>query len=232
MAKSQSIVSQLNKVRVWPYGISGFIKKFRTLLKMFVNLSIFDTSMTVCVLLNTAAMASDYYGIPPEESAILDLMNNTFTWIFIFEMCIKLLAIGVEKYWKNPLNWIDGSVVIISIVELVIEAIGSGNSEAGSLQAFRTVRVFRAFRVLRVTRVLRSLRQMKVIISVIQRSFMDFIYIAVLLFLFVVVYTLLGRQLFQGKFSFGDEEIPRVNYETFTIAFATVWQVLTMENWQ
>ena len=73
---------------------------------------------------------------------------------------------------------------------------------------------------------------MKVIISVIQRSFLDFIFIAALLFLLVLVYTLLGRQMFQGKFNFGEETRSRVNFETFPIAFATVWQVLTMENWQ
>ena len=73
--------------------------------------------------------------------------------------------------------------------------------------------MFRAFRVLRVTRVLKSMRSMKVIISVIVKSYMNFIYIAGLLFLFVLVYTLLGQQLFQGKFNFEDEEAPRVNFE-------------------
>mmetsp|Transcript_20790 Transcript_20790/g.25430 ORF Transcript_20790/g.25430 Transcript_20790/m.25430 type:complete len:149 (-) Transcript_20790:3504-3950(-) len=29
-----------------------------------------------------------------------------------------------------------------------------------------------------------------------------------------------------------DEELPRENYESFAIAFITVFQVLTMENWQ
>ena len=66
MAKSQTIVDQINKIRVWPKGIYGYIKKFRNLVKMFVDLSLFDTSMTVCVLLNTAAMAWDHYGISPE----------------------------------------------------------------------------------------------------------------------------------------------------------------------
>ena len=29
-----------------------------------------------------------------------------------------------------------------------------------------------------------------------------------------------------------DEEMPRANYETFSVAFITVFQVFTMENWQ
>jgi hypothetical protein len=128
MAKSQSCVNLMNKVRVWPYGLEGFIKKFRTLVKMFVNTSFFDNSMTVCVLLNTIAMASDYYGISPEQSAFLVKANDTFTWIFICEMNLKFIAVGVKKYWLDKGNWIDGSVVMLSIIELAMAAImGSGD---------------------------------------------------------------------------------------------------------
>ena len=213
MAKSQSCVNAMNKVRVWPYGVEGIIKKFRTLVKMFVNTSFFDNSMTVCVLLNTIAMASDYYGISEEDSAFLAKANDTFTWIFICEMGLKFIAVGVKKYWLDKGNWIDGSVVMLSIIELAMAAIMGSGDGGVNLQAFRTVRVFRAFRVLRVTRVLKSMRSMKVIISVIVKSYMNFIYIAGLLFLFVLVYTLLGQQLFQGKFNFEEEEAPRVNFE-------------------
>ena len=159
-------------------------------------------------------------------------MNLIFTWIFIIEMTLKLLARGPKKYTNEKMNLLDGAVVILSIVEIIMEAIGGG-SGAGSLQAFRTVRVFRTFRVLRVTRILRALKSMKQVINVMQRSFMDFILITILMFVFIFIYTLLGRQIFQGNYDFGpDEDLPRANYETFTVAFVTVFQVLTMENWQ
>lgn len=84
--------------------------------------------------------------------------------------------------------------------------------------------MFRTFRVLRVTRILRSLKSMAMIIGVIQRAFMDFIWITILMFVFIFIYTLLGRQIFQGRFVLGpDEELPRANFESFTIAFITVF---------
>ena len=53
---------------------------------------------------------------------------------------------------------------------------------------------------------------------------MDFILITVLMFVFIFIYTLLGRQIFQGRFDFGpDEELPRSNFETFAVAFVTVF---------
>ena len=71
------------------------------------------------------------------------------------------------------------------------------------------------------------------VIGVIQRTFMDFVLITILMFVFIFIYTLLGRQIFQGNYDFGpDEEKPRANYDSFTVAFITVFQVLTMENWQ
>ena len=92
--------------------------------------------------------------------------------------------------------------------------------------------MFRTFRVLRVTRILRALKSMAQVIGVIQRTFMDFVLITILMFVFIFIYTLLGRQIFQGKYDFGpDAEMPRAHYESFTVAFITVFQVLTMENW-
>jgi len=72
---------------------------------------------------------------------------------------------------------------------------------------------------------------MQVIIAVIQKSAGSFAYITMLLFVFIFIFTLLGMQLFGGRFDFPDGK-PRGNYDTFNIALVTVFQVLTMENWQ
>ena len=49
-----------------------------------------------------------------------------------------------------------------------------------------------------------------------------------LLFVFIFIFTLLGMQLFGGRFNFPDGK-PRGNYDTFNIALVTVFQVLTMD---
>ena len=61
---------------------------------------------------------------------------------------------------------------------------------------------------------------------------MSFFYITCLLFIFVFIYALLGMQFFGGLYNFDDGEKPRGNFDSFWIAFVTVFQVLTMENWQ
>ena len=55
-----------------------------------------------------------------------------------------------------------------------------------------------------------------------------------LMFLFVIILTLLGLSWFYLKFGDTSEpyEYPRSNFDIFPVAFATVFQILTMENWQ
>jgi hypothetical protein len=88
-------------------------------------------------------------------------MNFVFTIIFTIEMGFKLVAIGIVKYISDKMNYLDGIVVILSLVELAM------SSRGGALSAFRTVRIFRTFRVLRVARLLKSMKSMMSILSVI-----------------------------------------------------------------
>ena len=189
---SSKILAKMSLLRVWPKGFYNPVKKTRTVIKEFVRLSIFNAFLTICVLINTIGMAMESYDIDPKTSADLEFMNLIFTWIFIVEMTLKLLAFGPKKYSREVMNLLDGGVVTLSIVEMLMAALGGG-SGAGSLQAFRTIRVFRTFRVLRVTRLLRGLQSMVMVIEVIKRTFMDFILITILMFVFIFIYTLLGR---------------------------------------
>ena len=195
ISKSKWVLKKMGKVRVWPKGFYNFVKKVRCVMKNFVRFSLFENFLTVCVLINTVVMAMDSYDIDPQTEKDLEDMNLVFTWIFIVEMGLKLLARGPKKYAAERMNLLDGAVVMLSIVEMIMQAVGGG-SGAGSLQAFRTVRVFRTFRVLRVTRILRALKSMAMVIGVMQRAISDFVLIIILMFVFIFIYTLLGRQIF------------------------------------
>ena len=132
---------------------------------------------------------------------------------------------GVVEYLKDSMNIFDSVIVALSLVELFIFGTGGGSA----ISAFRSVRIFRTFRVLRVTRLVRSLQYMKVIMQVISNSIEEFSYVFLLLILFNYIYALLGMQIFGGTFNF--DSPPRMNFDDFISAFMTVFQVLTMENW-
>jgi hypothetical protein len=184
---AEYVTEMMSTVRVWPKGFAGVLKRARWLLRKFIMSSFMDNVMTLCVFVNTVIMALDRYGIKKDEEFIMDNINKFFTFTFIAEFGMKIVAIGPKKYIDNRMNLLDGGVVMLSLIEL---AMGSGGK--GSLSAFRSVRVFRTFRVLRVARILRALKSMQNIIAVIARSASSFAYISMLLMIFLFIFSLLG----------------------------------------
>ena len=141
-------------------------------------------------------------------------------------MGLRLTAIGPAKWAGDKMNYMDGTVVTLSLVELVFL---SGNGALGSL---KSLRIFRVFRILRVARLLRGLKSMIQIINVLQRSFGSFMYLGMLILLFIFIYALLGMQTFGGKIHDPDVEgTIRYNYNSFNNAFITSFILLTVEKW-
>lgn len=224
---SLEVISFINNIRVWPSGYHGYWKRFRSIMRIIVRSWFFDNFLTFAVLLNTITLSLNHYGISKEVEGLLDTFNDYFTWVFIVEMAFKVVAMGVPKYCGDVMNLLDGGVVIISIFEIIYTSMAAGNMD---LKAFSTIRMFRTFRVFRIARLLRGLESMQTIIGVIARSYQSFIYITLLMTVFIFIFSLLGMQLFGGKFNYPDG-LPRGNYDSFSIAAITVFQILTMENW-
>jgi hypothetical protein len=50
------------------------------------------------------------------------------TWIFVGEMAIKILGMGMKSYASDSMNQFDAVTVIISLVEIVLVNVGNGNT--------------------------------------------------------------------------------------------------------
>ena len=81
---------------------------------------------------------------------------TVITLIFILEMGLKLLALGCAAYWADGWNRLDGTIVILSMIDLSLELwvalAGSSGSEAPSLSFLRILRMLRVLRMLRLMR--------------------------------------------------------------------------------
>jgi len=89
--------------------------------------------MTFAVLLNTITLSMDKYGIEAEVQDFLYVSNKWFTYIFLFEFLTKVAGIGVAKYCADTMNLLDGSVVLLSMVEEVSEILLNSSEGGGSL---------------------------------------------------------------------------------------------------
>ena len=159
--KSLLVVDLINAHRVWPEGLQGLLKRLRFVIRLHVKAETYDNFFTFFVFLNTITLALQRYGMPKELDEFLEDSNTWFTWIFIYEMFVKILGIGIKKYCNDKMNYLDGGIVSASIFEMLYSKISDGGE---SLKALNTLRMLRAIRVLRMLRLLRQLESMQTII--------------------------------------------------------------------
>lgn len=125
------------------------------------------------------------------------------------------------------MNIFDAVIVALSIFDMIFLS-GSGGSR--SFSAFRSVRFLRVFRVLRVTRLLRQMTFMKILIKVISSIINKLIFIMLLLVLYIFIYSLIGMQIYGGKF-LSVSHSNRMRFDSFLEACFSVFNLLTIMKW-
>ena len=123
-------------------------------MRLHVKADLYDNFFTFFVFLNTITLSLQSYGMSQELESFLEQSNNWFTAIFIYEMFVKLAGIGIRKYCKDKMNWLDGGIVMASIFEVPYQGITNGGG-GSSMKAIKALRMLRAIRVLRMLRLLR-----------------------------------------------------------------------------
>lgn len=151
----------------------------------------------------------------------LDYAEFAFLGLFMCEMLVKMYALGPRIYFESAFNRFDCIVIAGSIFEVVWSAYKEGSFGISVLRALRLLRIFK------VTKYWSSLRNLVISLLSSMRSIISLLF---LLFLFILIFALLGMQLFGGQFIL-PEGTPPTNFNTFTIALLTVFQILTGEDW-
>ena len=144
-----------------------------------------------------------------------------------------MTGLGSSKYFKDKFNILDIVTVILSLVELCLPSDGEegGGSAIGAMRALRLFRVFKLFKK-------GDLRTLMDSIAFTVSSIGTY---SILLCLYTYVCALLGMSLFAGSFNFEREscagepdcviEIPRSNFDSFTWAAVTIFQIMIGDNW-
>jgi len=77
--------------------------------------------MNICILINTIALSLDRYPISKSESFIYDQINSVSTFVFIVEMLIKIIGLGLKTYLSDGMNLFDCVVCIVSLIEFILK---------------------------------------------------------------------------------------------------------------
>ncbi|XP_035706296.1 voltage-dependent calcium channel type A subunit alpha-1 isoform X5 [Folsomia candida] len=197
-------------------------KRFRFWIRHTVKQQWFYWTVIILVFLNTACVAVEHYNQPPWLTDFNYYAEYGFLGLFIFEMLIKIYALGARIYFESSFNRFDTVVISGSVFEVVWSYFNPHSSFGLSV-----LRALRLLRIFKVTKYWSSLRNLVISLLSSMRSIISLLF---LLFLFILIFALLGMQLFGGAFN-NPEGTPPTNFDSFPIALLTVFQILTGEDW-
>lgn len=110
-----------------------FCFRFRRVCELTVAKRWFDNLVLFFIALNCITLAMERPNIPPNsgERKFLAAANYVFTVVFGVEMFIKVVAAGMfygqEPYFKSGWNIMDGSLVSVSIVDILMSLISDSS---------------------------------------------------------------------------------------------------------
>ena len=152
----------------------------------------FDNLIITFIVISSVAMAMDSCELDASSllATRLRTIDHVAIAIFVGELLTKVLAYGLlstpNAYLKDGWNRLDFVIVLSSIVSMVGE----------SSPAFR---VLRMLRVLRPLRLISRFKGMRTAVQLLLRAMPRVLDVAVVYCLFLLVFSILGVQLFAGK---------------------------------
>ncbi|XP_043570332.1 voltage-dependent T-type calcium channel subunit alpha-1G-like isoform X6 [Chiloscyllium plagiosum] len=175
--------------------------KIRLICSKIISHKMFDHIVLVIIFLNCITIAMERPKIDPKsaERIFLIFSNYIFTVIFLTEMAVKLVAMGLcfgqRTYLKSSWNILDGLLVMISVIDILVSLVSdSGTKILGML------RVLRLLRTLRPLRVISRAPGLKLVVETLMSSLKPIGNIVVICCAFFIIFGILGVQLFKGKF--------------------------------
>ncbi|XP_037392014.1 voltage-dependent L-type calcium channel subunit alpha-1D isoform X2 [Pygocentrus nattereri] len=175
------------------------------------------------VFLNTLTISSEHYNQPEWLTEVQEVANKVLLAMFTCEMLIKMYSLGLQAYFVSLFNRFDCFVVCGGIVETILVEL--------EIMSPLGISVFRCVRLLRIFKVTRHWASLSNLVASLLNSMKSIASLLLLLFLFIIIFSLLGMQLFGGKFNFDETVTKRSTFDNFPQALLTVFQILTGEDW-
>nr|KAF6334892.1 calcium voltage-gated channel subunit alpha1 D [Pipistrellus kuhlii] len=175
------------------------------------------------VFLNTLTISSEHYNQPDWLTQVQDIANKVLLALFTCEMLVKMYSLGLQAYFVSLFNRFDCFVVCGGITETILVEL--------EIMSPLGISVFRCVRLLRIFKVTRHWTSLSNLVASLLNSMKSIASLLLLLFLFIIIFSLLGMQLFGGKFNFDESQTKRSTFDNFPQALLTVFQILTGEDW-
>ncbi|XP_042324069.1 voltage-dependent T-type calcium channel subunit alpha-1I isoform X2 [Sceloporus undulatus] len=185
----------------WSIYLFSPQNKFRILCQTIIAHKLFDYIVLSFIFLNCITIALERPQIEhgSTERIFLTVSNYIFTAIFVAEMTLKVVSLGLyfgdQAYLRSSWNILDGFLVFVSIIDIVVSV-----ASAGGAKILGVLRVLRLLRTLRPLRVISRAPGLKLVVETLISSLKPIGNIVLICCAFFIIFGILGVQLFKGKF--------------------------------
>ncbi|KAK3552350.1 hypothetical protein QTP86_011177 [Hemibagrus guttatus] len=183
----------------WSVFLFSPQNKFRLMCQSIIAHKLFDYVVLAFIFSNCITVALERPKILQGslERLFLTISNYIFTAIFVGEMALKVVSMGLylgdHAYLRSSWNILDGFLVFVSLIDIVV-------SMAGGAKILGVLRVLRLLRTLRPLRVISRAPGLKLVVETLITSLKPIGNIVLICCAFFIIFGILGVQLFKGKF--------------------------------
>ncbi|XP_062840903.1 voltage-dependent T-type calcium channel subunit alpha-1I [Trichomycterus rosablanca] len=183
----------------WSVFLFSPQNKFRLMCQSIIAHKLFDYVVLAFIFSNCITVALERPKILQGslERLFLTTSNYIFTAIFVGEMTLKVVSMGLylgdQAYLRSSWNILDGFLVFVSLIDIVV-------SMAGGAKILGVLRVLRLLRTLRPLRVISRAPGLKLVVETLITSLKPIGNIVLICCAFFIIFGILGVQLFKGKF--------------------------------
>ena len=165
--------------------------------------------ITVILLSGVVVGLDSYPTISAQYGNVLQAMDKIILCLFVFEILLKIYALGsrFHEFFKDGWNVFD--FIIVSACFLPFDG--------------QSIIVLRLLRVLRIVRLVGTVPELKLIVNTLLKSIPSMGYIAALLSILFYIYACLGTFLFRAN--------DPVYFESLHLSLLSLFRVATLEDW-
>uniref|UniRef100_A0A8C3RMC7 Voltage-dependent L-type calcium channel subunit alpha n=1 Tax=Chelydra serpentina TaxID=8475 RepID=A0A8C3RMC7_CHESE len=163
----------------------------------------FEIIILMTIFANCVALAV-YLPMPEDDTnasnSSLEKIEYVFLIIFTIEATLKIIAYGfllhTDAYLRNGWNVLDFAIVLVTVV---VEQINMMQGAPLTGKGGFDVKALRAFRVLRPLRLVSGVPSLQVVLNSIIKAMVPLLHIALLVLFMIIIYAIVGQELFKGK---------------------------------
>uniref|UniRef100_A0A8B9S2I2 Voltage-dependent L-type calcium channel subunit alpha n=1 Tax=Accipiter nisus TaxID=211598 RepID=A0A8B9S2I2_9AVES len=166
----------------------------------------FEIIILLTIFANCVALAI-YLPMPEDDTNVanssLEKIEYAFLIFFAIEAMLKIIAYGflfhTDAYLRNGWNVLDFSIVSLGLITMTLEQVNAKQGGTSGGKGGFDVKALRAFRVLRPLRLVSGVPSLQVVLNSIIKAMVPLLHIALLVLFMIIIYAIVGQELFKGK---------------------------------